>query len=154
MKRLAALGLQVGDAPLPSTLLEACHEGRLVGGLSLSLRATPDEVIGALAHVMGGPAKPLKVLDVKEGEPPVLEISVGGDELRWPTDSLEDLLEHLNEHFGEHDDVKLFVVLGEWEDMLQVWALPPHVLETLLETSLLATARNRAHLEALFGLAS
>jgi hypothetical protein len=33
-----------------------------VGGLSLSLRATPDEVVGSLTHLMGGAANKLKVL--------------------------------------------------------------------------------------------
>lgn len=152
MKRLVTLGL-LDDAPLPRSLLEACHEERLVGGLSLSLRATPDEVVGPLTHAMGGPASRLKLVDVRTAKKPggPLELEFASGE-RWKVRDVEDLIEQLGEHFLDDDDVRQLVVLGEHEGMLQVWALRPDVLETLLMTSLLDRASNLRTLRERFGL--
>jgi hypothetical protein len=149
MRRLVALGLVRGDEALPRTLAQACHKERLVGGLSLSLRATPDEVIGWLAHAMGGRARKLKVLDVRGA---TLEVECGELHEHWRVDSLEALIDRLNETFCDDDGLKLLVVLGEHEDMLQAWALSPEVLEVLLETTLLDEARNRRTLRELLDL--
>lgn len=142
MQRLRSLGLIVGDDALPASLLEACHESRLVGGMSLSLRASPDEAVGWLAHAMGGEAQRLKVLDVRTGEPPVLQIQCGDVREDWPTSDLPELIDFLNDLFPADDEVKALVVLGEWEDMLQVWPLRNDVLDVLLGTQLLARAWN------------
>lgn len=147
MKRLAALGLTVGDEPLPPTLLEACDEERLVGGLSISLRATPDEVAVWLANAMGGVARQLRLLDVRGDE---LEVQCGELNEKWKVASVSALIAKLNETFCDDDGVKWLVELGEFEGSLQVWALAPEVLEVLLETSLLERALNRDALLALF----
>lgn len=150
MNRLPLMGLAKGEGPLPRTLLEACHEARLVGGHSLSLRASPDEVVGWLAHAMGGAAKALKVLDVKKGEPPVLEVQCGEVREDWPARDLPELIQFLNGLFPDDDEVKALVVIGEWEDMLQVWAVSNDALEVLLETSLLNGAWNLGELKDRF----
>jgi hypothetical protein len=150
MHRLRPLGLIVGEDELPAGLLEACHEGRLVGGLSLSLRTSPDEAVGWLAHAMGGEAKKLKVLDVRKGTPPVLQIQCGAVREDWPAHDLVELVAFLNELFPDDDAVKALVVLGEREDMLQVWALRNEVLEVLLGTQLLEGAWNLAALRDRF----
>lgn len=147
MKRLAALGLIRGEGELPTRLLEACHDERLVGGLSLSLRATPDEVVGPLTHAMGGAATKVRVLDVRSGPPMALELGFGGGVTEtWTVEDVDALIEQLGDFFRDDDAVKPLVVLGEWEGMLQVWALRADLLEVLLSTQLLDGARN---LEAL-----
>jgi hypothetical protein len=147
VKRLAALGLVVGDEPLPSSLLEACDEERLVGGLSISRRATPDELAVWLANAMGGRAKALRLLDVRGDE---LEVQCGALHERWKVRDVHALIARLNETFCDDDGVKWLVELGEFEGSWQVWALAPEVVEVLLETSLLAGALNRDALDALF----
>ncbi|MFZ5439281.1 MAG: hypothetical protein ACOZQL_04690 [Myxococcota bacterium] len=154
MKRLRALGLLRDDDELPRSLLEACHEERLHGGLSLSLRATPDEVMGPLTHAMGGRAAKAKLLDVRttKGGPMVLDFTCGELSCSWAVSGVEELIERLGEEFLDDDDVRQLVVLGEHEGMLQVWALRPEVLETLLFTSLLDGARNLRTLRERFDL--
>lgn len=152
MKRLAALGLVVGDEPLPPTLLEACDEERLLGGLSISTRATPDEVAVWLANAMGGRAKGLRLLDVRTRageEGAELEVQCGTLHEKWKVRDLHALIARLNETFCDDDGVRWLVELGEHEGSLQVWALTPEVLEVLLETSLLSGARNRDDLLSL-----
>ena len=140
MKRLRELGLTQGRGALPRSLLKCCHQGRLVGGLSISLQATPDEVVGALTHAMG--VKRFKVLDVRSTTPLVMEISWGEFHEKWELESVEALVNNLDDLCREVPGVKLLVVLGEWEDMLQVWALERVVLGTLLDGRLLDDSRN------------
>ncbi|MBL8912820.1 MAG: hypothetical protein JNM17_19160 [Archangium sp.] len=148
MKRLRPLGLVVGDEELPRTLLEACDEERLVGGLSISLRATPDEVAVWLANAMGGVARGLRLLDVRGDE---LEVQCGAVlHEKWKVGSVSALIARLNETFCDDDGVKWLVELGEFEGSAQVWALAPEILEVLLETSLLEGATNRDALLSLF----
>ncbi len=146
MKRLRALGLVSGKGALPKRLLEACHEERLVGGMSISLRALPDEVVGPLTHAMGGAATRLKVLDVRTTHPMVMEIQWLDVKEKWEIESVESLIHALGDLFLDEPEVKALVVLGEWEDMLQLWALRTDVLEVLLSTNLLDEARNVATL--------
>jgi hypothetical protein len=142
LERLRALGLVNGEEALPASALEACEQGRLVGGLSISLRATADELVGPLTHAMGGAARDLKVLDVLGPSPLRLELSWRGSLKTWVVDDVEHLITRLDDFFGDEDDVKPLVILGEWEDQLQVWALRWDLLEVLLSTQLLASARN------------
>lgn len=121
MKLPRAWGLVVGDEPLPATLRRACHEARLVGGLSLSLRATPDEVVGPLTYAMGGAARRLRVLDVREGPPLMMEIGWNDVVEKWDVEDLPALINNLDSLFADQPDVKALIILGEWEDMLQVW---------------------------------
>lgn len=130
-------------------LLRACHGGRLVGGLSVSLRALPDEVVGALTHAMGGEAKRFKVLDVRVGTPMVMEVLWGELHEKWELENVEGLVHNLNDLFRSDAGVKVVAVLGEWEDMLQLWCLSREALGALLSARLLDDARN---LRALVGL--
>ncbi|MFO0598790.1 MAG: hypothetical protein U0228_26020 [Myxococcaceae bacterium] len=153
-QRLRTLGLLSGDE-VPRSVLQACHEERLTGGLSLSLRATADEVVVWLANAMGGRAKSVRLLDVRTS-PAVMEVrltSADGAvvEEQWPLAGLEALISRLNDEFAEDEGVRLLAVLGEFEGMLQVWALRPDVLELLLDTGVLEGARNEAWLRDLFG---
>ena len=81
MKKLREWGLIVGDEPLPTPLRRACHEGRLVGGLSLSLRATPDEVVSTLTWAVG--VQKFRVHDVRTTSPMVMEIEWGEVHEKW-----------------------------------------------------------------------
>lgn len=135
MTRFREWGLVVGDAPLPRTLRRACHEERLVGGLSLSLRVLPDEVVGALTYAMGGAARKFRVLDVREGPPLSMEVEWGSMLEKWDVEDVPTLIKNLNSLFEAESDVKVLVELGEWEDMLQVWAVPKareHAVRDLL----------------------
>lgn len=147
LKRLAALGLVSGREAVKS-LLKACHAGRLRGGLSVSLRATPDELMGPLTRALGGPARLLKVLDVRTGAPMVVEIEWRDVHEKWELSDLEALVNNLNDLFAFESGVAAAVVLGEWEDMLQLWCVPKSVLLRLIEEGFLAEARNLAMLRA------
>jgi len=149
MKWLRELGLARGRGALPRRLLQCCHQGRLVGGLSISLRATPDEVVGALTHAMGGAAAQLKVLDVRTGAPVVMEVAHGELKEKWELSDVAALVHNLDDLFHASPGVKLLVVLGEWEDMLQLWALEREVLEKLLAGRRLDDANNAAVLRRL-----
>ncbi|MCC6337978.1 MAG: transposase, partial [Myxococcales bacterium] len=109
---LKALGLLKGRGAAKS-LVRLCHAERLVGGLSVSLRATPDEVIGALAHALGGAATKLKLLDVRTTTPPVLEVQWREVHEQWEVDGLDALVHNLNDLFRDEPDVKVAVVLAE-----------------------------------------
>ncbi len=135
MIRLREWGLVVGAEPLPPTLRRACHESRLVGGLSLSLRVLPDEVVGALTYAMGGAARKLRVLDVREGPPMSMEVEWGATHETWDVDDVPTLINNLNSLFEAERDVNTLIVLGEWEDMLQVWAVPKARAHALRELS-------------------
>jgi hypothetical protein len=149
VKRVRELGLVKGRGALPRGLLAACHSGRLEGGLSISLRATPDEVLGALVYAMGGAAKRLKLLDVRATTPPVLEVAFGELHEKWEVEGVEGLIHNLDDLLRDEADARLLVVLGEWEDMLQVWALGREPLRRLLEGRELDDARNAATLRRL-----
>lgn len=138
---LKSLGLLTGRGAAKS-LVRLCHAGRLVGGLSASLRATPDELLGPLLHAMGGAATKLKLLDVRTTTPPVLEVEWREVHEKWECDGLEALVHNLNDLFRDEPDVKLVVVLGDWEDMLQLWAVTKEHARTLLDRRVLDDARN------------
>jgi hypothetical protein len=148
MKQLKELGLIKGKGALPKGLLKCCHQGRLVGGLSISLRATPDEVVGGVTHEMN--VKGFKVFDVRTTKPMVMEIAWKDLVEKWEVEDVEGLVHNLNDLFREEPGAKLLVVLGEWEDMLQLWALDREVLKKLLDGRLLDDARNAVALRRLF----
>ena len=120
LRRLAALGLASGRAAVRS-LPKACHGGRLKGGLSVSLRATPDELLGPLTLALGGAARQLKVVDVRTGTPMVMEMEWRSVREKWELVDLEALVHNLNDLLAPELDVAAAVVLGEWEDMLELW---------------------------------
>lgn len=138
---LKKLGLVTGRGR-ESSLLKLCHAGRLVGGLSVSLQATPDEVIGPLAHALGGAALALRVLDVRTGRPMVLEVQSGELREKWELADVSALVHNLNDLFRGDEAVRAIVELGEWEDMLQLWCLPRATLRALLDRRVLDDARN------------
>lgn len=145
---LKSLGLLRGRGAAKS-LLRLCHAGRLVGGLSVSLRASPEELLGPLLQAMGGNATRLRLLDVREATPLILEIEWGQLHEKWECDGLEALVHNLNDVFRDTADVRRVVVLGEWEDMLQLWCLETAHLRTLLSRRLVDDARNAATLRRL-----
>lgn len=149
MKRVRELGLVKGRGALPRSLLAACHHGRLDGGLSISLRATPDEVLGPLLHAMGGAARRLKLLDVRTTTPPVLEVAFDALLEKWEVEGVEGLVHNLNDLLRGEAETRLLAVLGEWEDMLQVWALARSPLRALLDARVLDDARNASVLRRL-----
>lgn len=128
-----------------TSLLKLCHAGRLVGGLSVSLRALPDEAIGGLTHAMGGAATRLKVLDARGERPMELEVQAGDVHEKWEVDGVEGLVHNLNDVYRSDAGVKQLAVLGDWEDMLQLWALSHDALRALLDSRWL-DARNQASL--------
>lgn len=149
MTLLRELGLVQGRGALPRRLLQGCHEGRLVGGLSIALGATPDEVVGPLTHAMAGAATRLKVHDVRTSRPMVMEVEWGELREKWELEGVEALVHNLNDLFRAAPAVKLVAVLGEWEDMLQLWALDRAALQRLLDARLLDDARNASALRRL-----
>jgi len=134
------------------SLPKACHGGRLKGGLSVSLRATPDELLGPLTLALGGAARQLKVVDVRTGTPMVMEMEWRSVREKWELVDLEALVHNLNDLLAPELDVAAAVVLGEWEDMLELWCVPKTVLVGLLEDGLLAGARNLPMLQRLAGV--
>ncbi len=149
MRALRELSLVQGRGALPKRLVQCCHQGRLVGGLSISLQASPDEVVGPLTHAMGGAAKTLKVLDVRSTKPLVMEVALGELKEKWELEDVASLVHNLNDLFCDQAQVKLMVVLGEWQDMVQLWALPRELLLQLLERRCLDDALNTMTLRRL-----
>jgi len=70
----------------------------------------------------------LRVLDIRGH---VFSVRLDGKEHEWEIDGLEALIDTLNRRLAGRKDVKALVNLGEWEDMLQVWALPRDVVAEL-----------------------
>jgi len=138
---LRALKLLTGSRPVKS-LLRACHAGRLVGGLSVSLQATPDEVVGPLCHAVGGAARALKVLDVRGGPPLELEVRWGQVHERWALEDVAGLCHNLNDLYRGEASTAAIAVLGDWEDMLQLWCVSRADLPRLLRARVLEDARN------------
>lgn len=145
---LKTLHLLTGHGP-PHDALRLCHLGRLVGGLSLSLRATPDEVVGPITHAMGGKARALRVLDVRSGPPMELEICAGERSEKWEVADVPALIHNLNNLYRDSASTKAVAVLGAWEDMLQVWCIDHALLPTLLRHRVLDEAFNASTLWAL-----
>lgn len=98
--------------------------------MSIAIDVKIDEAFGPLLEAIGGPAPTMKVEDVA-GDPPVFHVVLAGKKHAWEVDSLPALLDTLNRAFAKDASVKALVDLGEWEDMLQVWALPKPALKAL-----------------------
>jgi hypothetical protein len=123
--------LQLLRKPQPpdEPLRTLCHHGYLSGGLSIALDVKIDEALGPLLETMGGAALMLRVLDIR-GK--VFSVKLSEQQHEWEIDGLESLIDTLNRGFGAAPDVKALVLLGEWEDMIQVWAVPKGLVEQLL----------------------
>ena len=98
-------------------------------GLSIALDVKIDEALGPLLELMGGAAHQLRVLDIR-GK--VFSVKLGQLQHEWEIDGLEALIDTLNRGFAASADVKALVLLGEWEDMIQVWAVAKPVVKQLL----------------------
>ena len=128
-ERLEQLQLLQKERPPPEPLRTLCHHGFLRGGLSIALDVKIDEALGPLLEAIGGPARTIRVLDI-QGR--VFSVRIGAQQHEWEIDGLESLIDTLNRAFARSIEVKALVLLGEWEDMLQVWALPKPVVTGLL----------------------
>ena len=91
-----------------------------------------DEALGPLLEAMGGQAPMIRVLDIR-GTPRIFSVKIGEQKHEWPVDGVETLIDTLNRAFRADPAVKALVLLGEWEDMIQVWAVPKPAAAELLE---------------------
>jgi hypothetical protein len=147
--RLSELGfLQPGARQ--KTLLALCHAGKLHGGLSISLSATPDEVLGGLCAAMGGSALKLRLEDVRGKGPFELHVRTAEMLEKWEVADVPGLIHNLNDLFRADHSVRACAVIGEWEDMLQVWCVDRLRLLALLQERWFEP-QNRSSLESLAG---
>lgn len=151
LARLERLGLLEGGAAAASEesdLLRLCHAGKLKGGLSVALGVRPEELFGPLCAHIGGRARKLKLVDVRDV--PVLELTVlvGERTERWEVEDAAALVHNLNDLLREDVHSRAVALLGEWEDMLQLWCLPKRQLAGLLGERFFQP-RNRRQLEEL-----
>jgi len=147
---LQHLGLLNADAHVPpgQQLPALCDAGVLDGGLTVALDLRPDELIGPLCERIGGSARRLKVLDVREDPEIALIVDAGNGEEGWEIREPRDLVERCNEEFREDIEARAVAVLGEWEDSLQLWCIPKRALSSLLRAPFFQ-AENRARLSGL-----
>ncbi len=139
---LTAQGLLLGEGD-ERTLKALCDAGRLEGGLSVSCRALPEEVIGALVTAMGGALASLRVLDVRTQKPLGLEVQWKDVHEWWDVDGVPELVEALDELALEEPSARVLVDLGEHEGAWQLWCVPRARLAGLFTARLLDAARNR-----------
>lgn len=115
------------EAPHPSSLLRLCDAGALEGGLSVALDVRPDELFGPLCARLGGGAKALRVTDVREGPPFCLEVTLGaaaaGRVERWEVAGIEALIDRLGEALAPDPKARAVALLGEHNDMWQLWCV-------------------------------
>jgi hypothetical protein len=127
--RLKALGQLKGRAGKKArSLLQLCDAGKLRGGLSVALDVTPDEAFAPLIHAME--LEGLKLLDVRRGEGGATRLDVrlhDGSVEKWEVQGVEGLVHNLNDLCRLQPEANPCAVLGEWEDMLQLWCAPREV---------------------------
>ncbi len=152
---LQRLGLLVDGAHVApdQQLLSLCDAGALDGGLTIALDLRPDELLGPLCERIGGAARSLKVLDVRDDPEVVLLVDAGQGEEAWDVRDSRDLVERCNEEFRDDLEARAVAVLGEWEDSLQLWCIPKRALSSLLRAPFFQ-AENRARLSGLVPPAS
>jgi len=119
-----------GDRP-DGALLRLCSRGCLQGGLRAALGVRPEELMGPLLHALGGAARTLKLVDVRDRPVLELHVLVEGALERWEVPDLRALIHNVNDLYRGTSGVKRGAVLGEWEDALQLWCLPAAALEEL-----------------------
>ncbi|NVJ25557.1 MULTISPECIES: hypothetical protein [Myxococcus] len=142
--RDAATELLPRGEPPHVSLLRLCDAGQLVGGLSVAYGVRPDELMGPLTLAMGGAARNLKVVDVRER--PVLELHVQAGDVteRWEVEDLSALVHNLNDLYRDAADVRAIAELGEWEDALQLWCVDKRTLPRLVRQPFFAPRNARA----------
>jgi hypothetical protein len=148
LQRLGLLLEDVHLAPGHQTLLVLCNDGLLDGGMSVALDLRPDELIGPLCERIGGRARALKVLDARDDPEQELLVDAGEGEEAWPVRDTRDLVDRVNEAFESDPEARAVAVLGEWEDMLQLWCVPREALASLIRAPFFE-AENRSRLSAL-----
>jgi hypothetical protein len=129
-------------------LIQLCERGALEGGLSIALDVRPDEAIGALCAAIGGSARRLRVVDVRERPVSELRVRLGELEEGWEVEDLQALVHNLNDLFRADPRARAVAVLGEWEDALQLWCVPKNKLGALLRADYFAP-RNRDQLASI-----
>jgi hypothetical protein len=123
--RLKELGQLKGRASKKArSLLQLCHAGKLRGGLSVALDVTPDEAFSPLAHAME--LHGLKILDVRGRSQLDVRLHDGSVE-KWEVDGVTGLVHNLNDLCRLQPEALPCAVLGEWDDMLQLWCAPRDV---------------------------
>jgi hypothetical protein len=126
------------SSPPQLQLLRLCDRGALEGGLSIALDVRPDEAIGPLCTAIGGGARRLRILDVRDRPVPELRILHGELEEGWEVEDLSALVHNLNDLFKADPLARAVAVLGEWEDALQLWCVPKNRLRELLRADYFA----------------
>ena len=132
-----------------TSVLKLCQAGRLVGGLSVSLHALPDEVLGPLVHVLGPEAKALRIEDSFGTRPMQLHVRCGDLFEKWEVEDVAGLIHNINDLFKARPGVNLMLVLGEWEDMLQILSVRKEQARRLLESRLVDCVNQRAVMQIL-----
>src|SRR5258707_2259812 len=106
LTQLAVLKASLDPGALPAThslereLLHLCNMVALKGGLSVTSDVRPEELIGPLAMAMGGRARVLRVVDVRDQPRREITIRLGEVERTWIVPGLEALVDQLNELFN------------------------------------------------------
>jgi|GEM_PF-396646 len=124
-------------------LLRLCARETLVGGISVDFRVRPDELIGPLLSLISGSARELRVLDSLSLPIPELIVSYRGQAHRWQVVGLKDLIRELNALFREDPLAGAIAILGEWDDMLQLWCLGKSQLSSLMKEGFFRTENRR-----------
>lgn len=158
VESLEAMGLLRPGAPTSDkrlrraradrALLLLCDAGALDGGLSVALDVRPDELIGPLCATVGGSARSLKVLDVRDLPELELRIAYGDLSEAWAVPDARALAHNLNDLLREAPAARAIAVLGEWQDSLQLWCVPKEKLGALLREGFFDPV-NREELRAL-----
>lgn len=124
--RLKALGVLKGRVTKKArTLVQLCHAGRLRGGLSIALDVTPDEAWAPLIHAME--LSGLRLVDVRAAGARLDVKLHDGTIEKWEVAGVEGLVHNLNDLCRLQPEAHPCAVLGEWQDMLQVWCAPREV---------------------------
>ncbi|MBJ6760353.1 hypothetical protein JGU66_06230 [Myxococcaceae bacterium JPH2] len=148
-RAVAAEHVRAGEPPHVS-LLRLCDAGALAGGLSVAYGVRPDELVGPLTAAMGGAARRLKITDVRERPVLTLHVESEGVEERWEVEDVAALAHNLNDLYRAAPDVRVIVLLGEWEDAYQLVCVEKRALPRLLKQTFFAPF----NLEQLRGLVS
>lgn len=128
--RLKALGVLKGRPTKKArSLVQLCHGGKLRGGLSVALDVTPDEAFAPLIHAME--LSGLRLLDVLRAPEGATRLDVklhDGSIEKWEVVGVEGLVHNLNDLCRLQPEAYPCAVLGEWDDMLQLWCAPREAL--------------------------
>jgi len=139
----------VGGAP-EGMLLRLCEAGLLEAGLSVALTVRPDELFGALCAAIGGQAREVKLVDVRDKPFPELFIHFQGRDEAWSVEGMEGLIHHLNALLWPDVRARAVALLGEWQDALQLVCVEKRRLPQLMRERFF-TPRNAEQLLMLMG---